>query len=153
MNFADILNTKVEDIERPPLPPVGTYRMAVVKVPEIGERSSEKGEWDTIDFTLQALEGVTVDQDELEKFGGPSNVTLRHGFMFDRHDAVKQDRTKFNLRVFLEQHLGLDPKGKKLNELLNEAVGAQCLVTLRYRQDPSNPEIQYAEVGKTAPLE
>lgn len=152
MNFTDVLNTKVEEIERPPLPPLGTYRCVVKSVPVMGERSSEKGEWDTIDFPLQAVEAVTVNEEEVETFG-LQNVQLRHGFMFDRHDATKQDQSKFRLKVFLEKHLGLDPKGKTLTQMLNEAVGSECLVTVRYRQDPNDAEIQYPEVGKTAPVE
>ena len=151
-NFAEILNTKVESIERPPLPPVGAYVFAVASAPEFGEMSSDKGEWDTITFQMQAVApGDTVDADEVAKFG-LQNIRLRNQFMFDRGDAVKQDQTKFRLKIFLEEHLGLDSKGKSLSQLLSDAQGAQCIGVVRYRADKSNPEIQYAEISKTAPL-
>lgn len=151
MNFADILKTKAAEVERPPLPPLGTYVWAVARF-ELGEVSSDKGEWDTVEFHLQATEPSTgVDPDELAAYGNIANVKTRLSFMFDRHDEVKKAQTLYRMTTFLTEHLGIEAGKKDLNELINESVGQSCLGVLKYRTAPSGD--QFPEIGKTAPLE
>jgi hypothetical protein len=153
MNFADALNTKVGEIERPPLIPSGTYRAVVKKVPVIDTIAD--GKWDVLDFTLQLVEAQEdVDQQDLASFGGLSNATMtRHRFMFNKEDDAAFKRTLFNLKRFLAEHLGVEAgDNTPLKESLNASVNTQCLVFMKWRADKNDPEVQYSEVGRTAPV-
>lgn len=149
MNFNDALNVKMEEIERPPLIPVGTYRAVVSKVP-VSDTISE-GKYDTLDFMLKLAEAQDdVDQDELKEYGPLSSATVRHRFLFNTEDKAMFDRTLYNLKRFLEEHLKVE--GGSLKECINNALNHQCLVAVKWRPDKDDPEIQYNEVGKTAPV-
>lgn len=154
MNFADVLKTAVEKIERPPLIPSGTYRAAVLKQPSFEEISD--GRWSVIDFTMRLIEPMDdVDSDELNKFGPIAKTTIRHRFMFSNEDSPEaeqaRNRTKFNLKRFLCDHLRLDAKGD-LGELVANSLNQECLVIVKWRPDKDDPEIQYNEVKSTAPV-
>lgn len=156
MDFRKILQTPVEEIKRPPLIPVGTYRAKVSKPAAFDVAG--KDEWDVVDFQLLLLEpvGLTVDQEDLEKYGnlGPHSV-VRHNFMFTREDGSEADaargRTGFNLKRFLAEHLKVE--GETINEQIANAHNQECLVTIKWRADKNDPETMYNQVGKTAPIE
>ena len=153
MNFADALNVPVNEIERPPLIPVGTYRAQVSKVPSMDTISEDR--WDVIDFNMRLVEPLEdVDQDELSKYGGlsPASV-IRHRFMFSREDEAFFKRSLFNVRRFLQDHLKVDMNDStSLKEALNGAVNHQCIVHVKWRADKNRPEELYNEISKTAPL-
>jgi len=150
MNFNDALNVKMEEIERPPLIPVGTYRAVVSKVPSTD--TIAKGAYDVLDFILKLVEAQDdVDQDELKAYGPLTNAAVRHRFLFDTEDKSKFDRTLYNLKRFLEEHLKVE--GGSLKECINNARNQQCLVAVKWRPDKDDPEVQYNEVGRTAPVE
>lgn len=151
MNFADALNQKIGDVERPPLLPMGTYRARVTKVPAMDTISD--GAWDVLDFTLQIVEAVEVDEDELGVFDDITSQTIRHRFMFNTQDNVAFQRTLFGLRRFLEEHLGCASDDDELKMALNNSVGSECLIDVRHRPDKNDPEVKYVEVGRTAPVE
>lgn len=150
LNFADALDTKVEDIERPPLLPIGTYRWMVTKQPEIDTIAD--GRFDVCDFSLKCL-GPTddVDSSELQAFGDLSNVHRRFRFLFNKEDEASFKKTEFYLKQFLVDHLGIPEKGT-MKELLANALNQSCLGTVRWRPDKTNPEIMYDEISRTAPL-
>lgn len=151
MNFNDALNTKQSEIERPPLLPSGTYRAVVTKVPALDKR----GEYEVCDFQLKMLEAQEdVDPDALTEYGGlgPTAVA-RRSFMFNSNDEAAFKRTLFDLKRFLLDHLQVaGDDNTTLKELLNSSVNAQCLAFIRWRPDKNDPEIQYVEVAKTAPI-
>lgn len=152
MNFNDVLNTKVDSIERPPLIPIGTYRAVVKKIPSL--ETSNDGKFDFVDFSLQLVEAQDdVDQDDLKFFGGLNNTYTRHRFLFNKEDDTAFKRTLFNLKRFLIDHLQIesDPE-KDLKESLNASVNMPCMVFMKWRADKNDPEIQYSEIGKTAPV-
>lgn len=154
MNFTDALNVNVAEIERPPLPPIGTYTWKVEKV-EFGEVGTAN-KFDTVDIRLQAIEsGEDVSPSKLSDFGGLKMVKQRLRFMFPKAEGEEQkaqfERTMFNLRRFLEEHLKLDPNGT-LKQKLTECIGQVCLGDIKYRPDQNDPEVMYAEIGRTAPL-
>ena len=156
VDFTQALNVKVEEIERPPLPPVGHYIFKVSKPAVFGDVGN--GRFDTVDFPLQAVEAMDdVDPDQLSAVGGPTMINLRNRFMFNKgeseEDKANANRTLFNLRNFLENHLGMDIEGMTLKEAIDQAVGQQCMANVQYRPDKDNPEIVYAELGRTAPIE
>lgn len=151
LNFTDVLNTNLGDIERPPLPPIGHYVWAITKLPSTD--TIGQGAFDTCDFIVRAIEAKEdVDAEELAKFGGPQNVTNRVRFMFDKNDQVKFDRTMFNLRRFLEQHVQCATVDTPLKQALNDSLNGAFLGELKYRADKNDPEVMYAEIGATAPV-
>lgn len=154
MDFNSVLNVKASDIERPPMIPVGTYRAKVKKIPEVGERSSDKGNWDTLDFQMQLVEpGDDVNSEELAKYGNLNAAVRRRGFMFDKNDKGSFDRTLFQLKQFLLIHLKVDGSDDTpLKELINNSIGQECQVFIRWRPDPNDKEVMYDEIGKTLPI-
>ena len=153
MNFADALDTRIDTIERPPVLPVGTYTMTVKKVPEFSEVG--KGNYDAVDFLMQLIQAdEDVDQDALAAYGGlsPASVTRRR-FMFDKSDKARFDRTLFDMKVFLTEHLQIEGDANApLKELLNSAVGMSCKGYIKHRPDPERPDVIYAEISKTTPV-
>lgn len=155
MNFLDTLNQNVGAIERPPLIPQGTYIFSIKKQPNIETISD--GRWDVLDFMLKLEQpGPDVDPQELEKFGGLKNTYTRLRFMFNKDPAEKAafDRTLFNLRRFLEDHLKVEGAGSmQLKEAINGSINTQGMVTIGWRADKNDPEVMYAEPKRTAPVE
>lgn len=150
LNFADIASTKVEDIERPPLPPVGEYRWKVTKIPTQTKTKDEA--WEIVEFPVQALEALdSVEMDDYK--GEVMGIRNRVVFMFDTNDEAKFEQTLFNLRRFLENHLQCAESGMSIAEALNNSVNQEFIGTVRYRQDKNDPEVFYAEIGRTAPVE
>lgn len=149
MNFADVANKKMDEIERPPLPPVGTYRWRITKLPEQTEVGKDN-EWDVVNFYVQAVEALdNVDMDDYK--GEVSGILNRVSFMFDKNDEAKFEQTLFRLRTFLEKHLGIT--AESVTEALNDSVGAEFLGDIAWRQDKNDEEMFYAEIRKTAPVE
>ena len=155
MNFNDVLNKKASDIERPPLLPMGQYTAKVVKVPSMDSKSSDKGSWDILEFTLMPVAASEdVDPELLHKFGafGPASAQ-RHSFMFNKDDQAAFDRTLFNLKRFLLEHLQIPgDDSSSIKELLDQAVGQHCLIQIRWDPDRNDPEIQYPRIARTAPM-
>lgn len=152
MNFAEVLNNKVADIERPPLIPVGTYEAIVSKIPNI--ETSQDGKWDFVIFPVKLVAPQDdVDQDALKEFGGVTAAFTSRRFMFNKEDDAAFKRAEYDLRRFLE-HLGLDIEGgMDLKEALNASVNQRFLAFMRWRADKNDPETQYSEIGRTAPIE
>lgn len=154
VNFADVLNTKASDIERPPLIPVGTYLARVKAIPTMDSVGDNK--WDVLDFQLLLQSaGEDVDQNDLAEYGGLSAASvMRHRFMFNKEDEAAFKRTLFNLKRFLLDHLQVEGSDDSpLKHLLDSAIGHTCNVFVRWRPDKTDPEVQYNEIGKTAPAE
>jgi hypothetical protein len=150
-NFGDILKKKAADVERPPLPPQGTYRFTITKVPESKESGS--GEWDILNVPCQVVEPMdNVDMDDYK--GDISNVRLTKSFLFSKMDEVSFQQTEYNLRNFLVNVLGLD-ESLSMGELLNSSKGAQFLGDVTWREDNrEGMEGQFqADIGRTAPVD
>lgn len=153
MNFADIATRKVEEIERPPLPPVGTYRWLVTKLPE-QSKVGKDDQYDVVTFYVKAVEAL--DNVDMESYKGEVNgILLRKAFLFDTLDEAKFEQTLFNLRTFLEKHLRCAEAGTTINEALNAAVNGEFLGDVRWTQDKRDEsgETFQAEIGRTAPVE
>lgn len=153
MNFQDAAKMKTSEIERPPLVPMGTYRAVVKKVP--ATETIADGRFDTCDFVLGLVEAVEVDEAELKAYGGlTANTVMRHRFMFNKEDQALFDRSLYNLKRFLLDHLKVDAaEDDPLVQTLNASVNTQCLVFVGHRADKNDAEIMYSEIKKTAPLE
>lgn len=151
MGFMDSLNQKLADIKKPPLPPIGVYRVRVSKQPTMDTIAN--GKYETLDFPLQALEAVDVDQEAFHEFGGAKNVQLRLRFLFntDPTETVNYERSLNRLKRFLTVHLG-QAETLTTKEAIDTAVGKECLAVVTHRADNEDPEVFYIEVSKTMPL-
>jgi hypothetical protein len=153
VNFNSILDKKAEDIVRPPNIPVGTYRFAVKKPPNI--TNSNDGKWEIVDFPLQLIEAIDgVDDDDLKAYGGLGpNSVVNKKFMFNTEDDAAFKRTEYDLKRFLIDHLKCMTPDMQIKQGINASLNAQALVFVKWVPDKDDPEVQYSNAGKTAPLD
>jgi len=154
MKFTDALDRSAEDIVRPPQLPLGHYLLQVKGPAEIESFTSKKtgDDFDRVEFALSCVEAQDdVDPDDLEAFGPVAGQTLRRTFLFNTTDGKEADfdRSMYNFKRFLVDHLGLPEEGS-MEELMASAPGMQCLGRVGHRPDPNDPEIVYAEIDRTA---
>lgn len=161
MNFAEALNVKGADIERPPLPPLGHYLWNVKKV---GYDESKDGKWDIVNFQCSPFDigpAGDVDPQALKDFGGLKLITLTKNFMFskDQTEEAKNSnaRTLFAMKQFIYEQMGVE-ETKTLREAIDSAVGRKFLAPVQYREDkrqadlPEDQRDKFAEIGRTAPI-
>ena len=155
VNFAAIANKKVEDIERPPNMPIGTYLAVVTKIPVQGEVAG--GKWETLDFMLRIIKPMEdVDPDALKEFGDVTKRIMQRRVMFstDQDDEDKFRASEYQVKSFCFKHLMVDETSDmSWSEMLHESVNHQCLVSVKWEPDKNDPEIIYDRIGKTAPVE
>ena len=152
VDFASIASKKVEEVERPPLPPVGTYRFRVTKVPESTKSGDEQ--WEFVRFFCRAVEPLdNVDMSDYK--GDPANIMLSKTFMFNTQDEAAFEATLFQMRQFMEKHIRCVESGMTIAESLNASVNAEFLGDVKWSQDKRDQsgETFNAEIGRTAPVE
>lgn len=152
LNFADVASKKIEDIERPPLPPVGTYRWRIMKLPATQKSQDEK--WEFLRFTCKAIE----PQDNVDPSDYPgdlSNIVLTKSFVFNCEDEAEFEKTLFNVKQFLVKHVQCGEEGMTVAQLLNASVNGEFFGDVRWQQDKRDEsgETFNAEIGRTAPVE
>lgn len=152
LNFRDIAKKKLEEVERPPLPPVGTYLWLVTKLPVIETSADEK--WDYVIFPVKIVAPTEdVDSDAINAYGDITKYQTTHRFIFDKNDPAKFAQTEFNLRRFLEEHLKCADPSMSMTEAMNAAVNNQFLAPIVWRADKNDAELMHANIGRTAPTE
>lgn len=149
-NFADIATKKVAEIERPPLPPVGTYRWSISKLPQVTTSGDSK--WDILTVNVRALEAMD-DVDVGEYSGEVTNITNQVKFMFNREDEVEFEKSEYRMRTFFEKHVKCAGEDDTIGQMLNSSVNQQFLGTIAWSQDKNDPELFYANIARTAPIE
>lgn len=150
LNFADVASKKIEDIERPPLPPVGTYRFQITKLPEVTTTNDDK--WDILNINCRALEAQ--DDVDMEDYKGEvTNITQRLSFMFNKEDEAEFEKSLFRARQFFENHVKCAEPNDTLAQAINNSVNQEFLGTLAWRQDKHDQEIFHANIARTAPLD
>lgn len=151
LNFNDIAKKRFEDIKKPPLPPIGTYRWQITKAPAV--ETTKDGNWDIVSFPCQAVEAQgNVDTDDLQKFGKIDGIRLNKRFMFDKQDQTAFERTEYDLKRFLGDHVKCYTEGQSLGEGLAAAVNQQFQGDITHTPDKNNAENFFANLGRTAPL-
>jgi predicted RNA-binding Zn ribbon-like protein len=151
VDFASIANKKIEDVERPPLPPVGTYRFQIMKLPDIS--TSNDGRWDIVEFSMRAVEATDdVDPDDIARYGDVNKIIQRHRFIFNKEDATEFARTEFNLRRFLQDHVRCAEADDTINTAINNSVNQQVMANVVWKQDRNDQEVFHANIGRTAPV-
>lgn len=149
VNFADIAKKKIGEIERPPLPPVGTYRWRVTKLPTVVP--TQDGKWEILTIPVQAVEAVTADMEDYK--GEITGIFNQVKFMFNTEDEAEFEKSLFRARTFFEKHLGCCDESNSLAEALNASVNAECYGDIVWNQDKNDPEIFHANLTRTAPLD
>lgn len=150
INFADVAAKPINDVERPPLPPVGTYRWRITKLPE--NTTSQNGEWDIVTFQVQAVEAL--DDVEVDDYKGDiANIRQSLRFMFNKQDEAEFEKSLFRLRTFLEKHVQCAEADHTVAQALNASVNGEFLGAITWRQDKEDAEIFHANIGRTAPIE
>lgn len=151
-SFADALNRNMEDIKRPPPPPIGHYIMRVSKMPDAPAKITGKDgtNYERLDFPIQIVAPTEdIDPEEIAIFGDVSGVNLRMSFLFNTTDDNRYEQTLVQLKQFLAK-LGIDAETGTLSMRLAEAVGCQFIGELTHRPDPKDANIMYPEIGRTA---
>jgi hypothetical protein len=149
-NFVESLEKTAADIKRPPILPVGTYDWQIKKYDF--DRSAD-GRWEMCVFHLNCLgPGDDVDPDELADFGSAPGTYMRFTFMFDSEDRARFMQKENALKRFLSDHVQCWDGEGKLKEGLANSIGARFSGVVRHRSDKTDPEVQYAEIAKTAPV-
>lgn len=152
VDFASIASKKVEEVERPPLPPVGTYKFRVMKIPSQTKSGDEQ--WEMVNFPCKVIE--PMDNVDLEDYKGDvSNIMLTKSFVFNTQDEVAFETTLFQLKQFCTNHLRCVEEGMSVAEMLNASVNQEFLGDVAWRQDKRDQsgETLNAQIGRTAPVE
>lgn len=148
LNFAEAAGKKVAEIEKPPLPPVGTYRWSVTKLPTIEKSKDEQ--WEFVTYACRALEALDdVDMDGYK--GEVSSITNSVKFIFNTLDEAEFEKTEYQHKRFLEGHLKCE--GATIREMMNNSTNQQFTGNIIWKQDKNDHEIFHANIGRTAPLD
>jgi len=150
LNFAEQATKKIADIERPPLPPVGTYRWSITKLPTQATSNDEK--WDFLTFQCRALEAMEdVDMDGYT--GDVKNIILPLKFMFNKEDEAEFEKSLYRVRTFLEKHVKCAQEGDSIAQALNSSVNQQFLGSVVWNPGKNDPEDLFANLVRTAPID
>lgn len=150
LNFAEAAGKKIADIERPPLPPVGTYRFSITKLPIQTTTADEK--WDILTFPVRALEAM--DDVDMDGYAGEvTNITNSVKFMFNKEDEAEFEKSLFRVRNFLEKHVKCAEDSDSLAQAMNKSVNQQFLGSITWSADKNDQEVFHANVARTAPLD
>lgn len=153
LDFKEILNKKVGEVERPSLIPAGSYQWQITKLPTFDVMSSDKGSWDTVTFPVRCVGAEDdVDPDEVKNFGDITKVISSVRFMIDKEDENSQQRGMFDLRKFLETTLGVIDEEGTIGDGCNNAVNARFIGTIVHVPDGKNKELFHANIRGTAPI-
>ncbi len=150
LNFSDFANKKLNEIEAVPLPPVGHYRFAITKIPEI--TTTNNGMWDILNVPCRAQEAVDVE-DIADYKGDIKGILMSVRFMFDKNDEVAFTKTLNQVKRFFTKHVKCASDDDEIKIMLNNCVGQEFLGTVKWTVDKNDAEIMYANIATTAPLE
>jgi hypothetical protein len=150
--FASVLDTPMEDIERPKPMPVGQYIWVVKGQPE-SIKSREKQTPGMV-FILSCLEAVedTVDQDALEQW-----LTKKDGTKKPLQEVTQKltfwltEGSAWGMKDFV-RHCGIDGEGMSLRQAISETPGCQVVGTIKHRASDDG-QATFAFIDSTAPVE
>lgn len=150
LNFADAASKKIADIERPPLPPVGTYRFSITKLPSSSTTNDEK--WDILSIPCRALEAMD-DVDMTDYNGAVEGILNNVKFMFNKEDEAEFEKSLYRARTFFEKHVKCAEETDSLAQAMNKSVNQQFLGSIVWTADKNDPEVFHANIARTAPLD
>lgn len=152
-NFADILDTPMDDVEKPKPLPTGSYVWQITET-VLDQTKPKDGKEPTPYVSLKcaavsALEDV--DADELEAAGG---LRLADG----SPKTTKQDfyitaAALYRLKEFASDVIGMDVVGKSTGEVIQELVNQQFVGTIVHVPAKNDPTTVYANLGACVKFE
>ena len=149
VDFRNLANQKLAEVERPKPLPRGEYIGRIKGVPEWKDSNfkQEDGSPEAkLVFVYELMEPTdSVDRDELEEAGG---LKLGNGnFKTVTHEFnTAQGKLPFALRRFIEG-FGAD-SNLSFAEALEEISGQPVIVTIDHQPDKNDPENVYTRVKK-----
>lgn len=153
MDFKSSLDRHLEEVERPPILPLGHYIWNITKHPSNDPLTGKDGTpYTKLTFHLGCISAHDdVDEDELSAYGNCNGAYGKLDFLFNEAEGEERkfEETLFRVKTFLEA-CGIDMKGKSTGEALAESVGASFLGEVKHRPDPNNPDRIYEEIGRFA---
>ncbi len=156
--FSDLLDRKAEDIERPPLLPIGIYSARITKphsISEIKGKADPSKLYERLEFPCAIADAIEVDEEDLEAFGTVTNTPLQ-GINWlldtDEEEINKREMTLFRIKTFLVGCGAMNDEDELGTGLAN-AVGCEFAVEIAHRPDPTNPDNTYLDVKKTMSLD
>lgn len=152
-DFKDIAKTKLDEVKAVPLPPVGTYRWVITKLPTIRDFKGNDGtEYQSMDFPIQAVAPLE-DVDPSGYPGEISEIRQTLSFMFDKNDEVAFIQAQNRLKNFFEKILQCVGEDASIAEGMNASVKKQFLAPITWAPDKRDESIMRAKLGSTAPLD
>ena len=150
MDFSQALHIKTDEVERPPLLPIGNYVWQVTKHPEV--RKNKDQTQDIVTFPLRCVQPTDdVDPKELKTYGDVTKAFQRKTFWFDLEDEVAFQKALWQMKNFCNRTLKIE--GATIQELLANSVNAQCIGAVIWKPDDKDSSIIYENLGDTAPLD
>lgn len=151
LDFSSIMNKTLAEVERPPLPPVGTYRWQISKLFTVDK--SKDGLWEIVSFPVRAVEALD-DTDMSDYPGDVGGIMETVKFMFNLDPAKEVDfkKTEYRLRNFLENVLRVAEAGAPFSEALNATVGAQFIAPLTWRPGKEEGTF-FTQLGNPGPVD
>ena len=150
--LTEALNTKREEIERPPLLPVGSYVWEVAGAYE----HRENDEWDMIFVPVKCVSALDdVDEDELNEFGKVEGIRNSQGFFFPKDTS---DNNGFKNATFQAERFvkacGLSADGdESLEEALSRLTSCRFIAPVSHQQSKKDPDIINVNLGIAVPLD
>jgi hypothetical protein len=140
----DILERQITDFEAPkPLPP-GEYTFVIEGQPRF-DKSPQK-QTPFYEYRCRPLAAMeTVDAQALADAGGLENKSIRLTFYIT-------DKAGHLLSEFLQNILGLDVDGMKVNQAAGEAVGCQFVGSITHVPSKDGTRL-FANITSYAPVE
>ena len=150
--FASVLDTPMEDIERPKPMPVGNYIFVVKGQPEF-IKSREK-QTPGVVFQLSILQPIedTVDGDALEEW-----LMKKDGTKKSLQEVTQKltfwltEGSAWGVKDFV-RHCGIDGEGMSLKQAISETPGCQVVGTIKHRSSDDG-QATFAFIDSTAPVE
>jgi hypothetical protein len=149
-DFSSILNKKAADVEKPQLPPQGSYIFQITKVPEFKEVGG--GDWERLLVQCQAVEAL--DNVEVDDYKGEiTNIRLSKTFLFNKNDEAEFAKIEYSMTQFFQNHACVIEEGMSIGEAINSAKGARFIGDVKWRADSRSEGDFQAEIGRTAPVD
>lgn len=152
-DFKDIAKTKLDEVKAVPLPPVGTYRWVITKLPSIRDFKGKDGtEYQSMEFPCQVVQALE-DVDPSTYPGDVTEIRQNLSFMFDKNDEVAFVQAQNRIKNFFTKILQCVGEDASIGEGMNAAVRAQFIAPITWSPDKNDESIMRAQMGRTAPLD
>ena len=153
-DFNTALDTKANEVEKPPVLPQGNYIWRVSKAPV--SSTSKSGEWSILEIPLICVSADDdVDPDDLEAYGPLDKTYNRVTFMAPTNAESEQEiqKTLYRLTQFLQETLRVDCEADAtVKEMLANAMNCQMYATATWRPSDDGTDT-YVDLKNYAPLD